>query len=209
MTLRSEILPDAQRSVLERVGPVATALGFYLAGGTAVALRLGHRVSVDLDWFADVERLDPFELAATLQSRLPGLAIAETGAGALHAELDGVRLTFLRYRYPLLGPLEDAAGFRIASLSDLVCMKLAAATQRGDKKDFFDIVAICEGGIDLSAALDLFRRKFGLASAGHVLVSLTYFDDSEGDPDPRAENGLTWPEVKRRLVGWVKELSAP
>lgn len=91
MTLRWEILPDAQRSVLERVGPVATALGFYLAGGTAVALRLGHRVSVDLDWFADVERLDPFELAIALQSRLPGLAIAETGAGALHAELDGDR----------------------------------------------------------------------------------------------------------------------
>jgi hypothetical protein len=209
LNLHLEILPEAQRAVLARLGPLATELGFYLAGGTAVALRLGHRSSIDLDWFADVERLDPLELAATLRAQLPELSVVETGAGALHAEIDGVRLTFLRYRYPLLAPLEDAAGFRIAALADLACMKLAAATQRGDKKDFFDIVAIGDGGIDLADALALYRRKFGLASAGHVLVSLAYFDEAEGDPDPRTANGLTWAEVKRRLLARVRELSRP
>jgi hypothetical protein len=209
LVVHLEILPAVQRTVLTRLGPIATELGFYLAGGTAVALRLGHRTSVDLDWFADVEQLDPHALAATLRARLPEISVDETGAGALHATLDGVRLTFLRYRYPLLEPLEDAGAFRIAALADLVCMKLAAATQRGEKKDFFDIAAICEGGFDLAAALELYRRKFSLASSGHVLLSLTYFDDADGDPDPRSADGPTWPEVKRRLVDRVRELSRP
>ena len=142
-----EILPAAQRAVLERVGPVASELGFYLAGGTAVALRLGHRLSVDLDWFTGAEELDP--------------------------------------------------------------LALAAATQRGEKKDFYDIAAICGGEIGLAEALALYRLKFGLSGSGHALMSLTYFDDAESGPDPAALDGLTWVEVKRRLTAWAKELSRP
>lgn len=204
-----EILPAAQRAVLARVGPVASELDFYLAGGTAVALRLGHRLSVDLDWFTGADELDPLALAAALRSRLPGLEAEETGERALHASLDGVRLTFLRYRYPLLEPLEKTETFRVASMADLVCMKLAAATQRGEKKDFYDIAAICDGEIGLADALALFRRKFGLSGSGHALMALTYFDDAEHAPDPVALDGLTWAEVKRRIIAWTGELSRP
>ena len=203
-----EILPEAQRDVLLRVGPIAAELGFYLAGGTAVALRLGHRVSVDLDWFTEVE-VEPLELAALLRARLPGLAVDETGRGMLGGALDGVRLTFLRYRYPLLAPLAELGAFRIASMDDLVCMKLAAAAQRGEKKDLYDIVAICGSARGLEDALALYRRKFGLAGSGHVLMSLAFFDDAEAAPDPIALGALTWPEVKRALADWVRELSRP
>lgn len=161
-----EILPTAQRAVLARVGPVASQLGFYLAGGTAVALRLGHRLSMDLDWFTGADELDPLAL-------------------------------------------EDAGPFRVAAMADLVCMKLAAATQRGEKKDFYDIAAICDGHVGLAEALELYRRKFGLSGSGHALMALTYFDDAEAGPDPIALGGLTWPEVKRRIVAWAKELSRP
>lgn len=206
---REAILPEKQRAVLARVGPAAAERGFYLAGGTAVALRLGHRISVDFDWFTAGPSLDPLALAADLRRPLPELAVEETGPGALHCRLDDVRLTFLRYAYPLLAPLEELHGVPVAALADLVCMKLAAAAQRGEKKDFFDIAAICGAEIPLADALALYRRKFDLPSSGHVLMSLVYFDDAEADPDPRCVCGLTWPEVKRRLTAWAKDMSRP
>lgn len=206
--LHFEILPEIQREALRRVGPAARELGFYLAGGTAVALRLGHRVSVDLDWFAQAE-LEPLDLAAQLRERLPGFSPVEIGRGALEGSLGGVRLAFIRYRYPLLRQPEDAGAFRIASMDDLVCMKLAAAAQRGEKKDLYDIAAVCGSARGLEEALALYRRKFDLASSGHVLMSLAFFDDAEASPDPIATGGPTWPEVKRRLAGWVRELSEP
>jgi len=85
----------------------------------------------------------------------------------------------------------------------------AAATQRGEKKDFYDIAAICDGEIGLADALALFRRKFGLSGSGHALMALTYFDDAEQGPDPVAFGGLTWTEVKRRIIAWTKEISRP
>jgi hypothetical protein len=206
--LHFEILPEAQREALLRVGPAAKELGFYLAGGTAVALRLGHRVSVDLDWFTDAQ-LEPLDLAARLREKLPDLAIEETGRGMLGGSLGGVRLAFIRYRYPLLAPLDDPGAFRIASMDDLVCMKLAAAAQRGEKKDLYDIAAICGTAHGLGEALALYRRKFDLAGSGHVVMSLAFFDDAEASPDPVAPGGATWPEVKRRLAEWVRALSEP
>lgn len=201
-----EILPAAQREALAAVGQLATRYRFHLAGGTAVALQLGHRQSVDLDWFTPVELAEPLGLAERLRSELPGLETTSIAPGTLHARLFGVRCSFLSYRYALLRPTLAWPDFacELASLEDLACMKLAAVAQRGARKDFLDVFAIGRERLSLGVMLNLYREKYGIRDVGHVLASLCYFDDAEREPFPVTQAPIEWGEVKAALRAWVK-----
>lgn len=209
--LHDEVLTESGGEVLRTLGPVAEALGFHLGGGTAVAVHLGHRRSIDFDWFSPSPELDPHELAGELRERAVDFRTEQVGHGALHGAVSGINVTFLRYRYPLLGePLPwERYGCRVASLEDLACTKLAAATQRGAKKDLFDVAAICSARIPLEQALALYRRKFDLDDVGHVLISLTYFDQADREPDPELLSSPPWEEVRGTLRTWVRDLTRP
>ncbi len=178
--MHADVLPDVQRGVLRRVAEQVTQRGFYLAGGTALALQLGHRQSVDFDWFRDGAISDPTGLAQEL-----GLTVTSTSENTLHSECDGVSLSFFTYRYPLLAALVSAEshGCKLASVPDIAAMKLAAITQRGTRKDYIDLVAIGRAGTDLPSMLAAYREKYSVANIGHVLVALTWFDDADRDPE--------------------------
>src|SRR5689334_2644874 len=105
MTWHPEVLALRQQRVLARVGPVLTQHGFYLAGGTAVALHLGHRRSVDLDWFSAARLPDPLRLAQDLREQGVAFVTGQVAPGTLHGSVRGVRLGLLEYRYPLLASL--------------------------------------------------------------------------------------------------------
>ena len=102
MTFHSDVMPVSQRALLRRLGPVATRHNFYLGGGTAVAIHIGHRRSVDLDWFTSDALADPLRLAETLRGDGIDLRTLSVDAGTLHAEADTIRTSFLEYRYPVL-----------------------------------------------------------------------------------------------------------
>jgi hypothetical protein len=195
--------------VLRKLGPLVTDAGFYLAGGTAVALQLGHRESVDFDWFTPSSLDDPLAFAGFLQSHGVALTAPKVAPGTLHGRVDGVRCSFLSYRYPLLTPALRAEEYAcdLASLTDLACMKLAAIAQRGARKDFLDIAVIANTGLTLPQMLDLYRQKYGAQDVGHVLASLCYFDDAEHDPMPVMHVPVDWDEVKKTVRAWVKSLA--
>ena len=121
MTVHAEVLPPEQREVLRELGPHAAEREFYLGGGTAIAIHLGHRQSLDLDWFTDQRVENPLELAGDLRDRGLSLRVISVDRGTLHIELRGVRVSFFEYRYPLLAPPVDCPelGCRIAPLGDL------------------------------------------------------------------------------------------
>src|SRR5262245_56151865 len=100
MGWHEEILHPRQRSALHCLGTLVTEHGFYLAGGTAVALHLGHRRSVDLDWFVRESLGDPLALARDFQGAGVPLVIEQTARGTLHGRVLGVRVSFLEFRYP-------------------------------------------------------------------------------------------------------------
>jgi hypothetical protein len=178
-----------------------------MAGGTAVALRLGHRESEDFDWFSADAGAAADLLVPDLAER--GLAVAplQISTGTLHCSLDGVRVTFLRYRYAMLAEPEywSTYGCRIASLDDLTCMKLSAVAQRGSKKDFIDIYAILRQGASLGTALQNYRRKFGVQDATPVLYGLAYFDDAEQEPMPKMLLQEDWGRMKSAIQRWTQE----
>ncbi len=208
MILHWEALAARQRSVLVRLGPVVTAEGFYLAGGTAVALHLGHRRSLDLNWFTERPLLDPLALAGSIHRQNGDLEVRQTAPGTLHASAAGISVTFLEYRYPLLQPLEpvETCGCRLASLDDLACMKLAAVVQRGARKDFLDIYALGTRHRPLSEMLSLYQQKYAIRDVLHVLQGLSYFDDADKERMPRLLWRFDWRTVKGTIQGWVREM---
>src|SRR5262249_20627490 len=128
LKLHFEALNAAQRKVLAQVGPVLNKEGFYLAGGTAVALHLGHRRSIDLDWFTNEQMADPLRLQEVLAGSKVTLHAVRTAPGTIHGTVQKVNVSFLAQRYPMIertiGVNQDE--FQLASLDDLACMKLLA-----------------------------------------------------------------------------------
>lgn len=203
-----EILADAQASVLRATGGWSTRKRFYLVGGTAVALHLGHRMSVDFDWFGPDRLSAPRRFITELRAYV-GDPLEEqlVERGTVYATLHGVKLSWFHYRYRLLQPLETWRDIAIASLDDLAAMKLAAIHDRSTRKDFIDLYALLETGKDLGSLLELFLQKYPRASREHVVRSLVYFDDAERERMPRMRARWTWAAVKRRIRAAVADLA--
>jgi hypothetical protein len=200
--LHREALSRSQRSLLPRLAPLARQHGFYLAGGTALALHLGHRRSVDFDCFREDPIDDPLRLAADLRSPHFLFETERVEKGTLHGRASGIRVSFLAYGYPLLRPLLDVEGLRLAALEDIAAMKLAAVAQRGSKKDFVDVFALGRR-FGLGEMLGFYGRKYGVADVGHVLVALAYFDDADRERTPMLLRRQSWPAIKAAIRGWV------
>ncbi|MCL4819033.1 MAG: nucleotidyl transferase AbiEii/AbiGii toxin family protein [Vicinamibacteria bacterium] len=202
-------LPEVQRRVLRASAAAIAERGFLLGGGTALALVYAHRRSVDFDWFVDAPLGEPMQLAAGLRAAGVELTVTGVERGTLHATIDGVRVSFLEYRYPPLAPPIAAAvpPARLLSLDDLAAMKLSAAAQRGSRKDFVDLYVLATRHRPLAALLECYRAKFGIDDVGHVLFALGYFDDAEAEPMPEMLWPLGWDEVRQAMGGWVRDLA--
>ena len=209
MSWHEAVLNIRQRNVLRRLGPVMTTASFYLAGGTALALQLGHRHSVDLDWFTDRVIPDGMALAHELRTAGVPLTVRRTDRGTLHAVASQVRCSFLEFRYPLLQPLVECEQFDclVASLDDLACMKLSAMAQRGSKKDFVDLYALVSRHRPLSELLEVYQRKFAVRDIMHVVLGLCYFGDAGKERMPRMRWKVDWKTIRRAVQQWSRELA--
>lgn len=206
MDFHANVLTPPQRALLKDLGERVSQRGFYLAGGTATALHLGHRKSDDIDLFIE-DDIDPLSISTWLSQFIKGINHTEFAPNTLHALAEGVRLSFLSYKYPLLEEttrwIEN--GILIASIIDIACMKLVAIAQRGARKDFIDLYAILETGNRLSSILESFQIKYASASMGSILIGLTYFDTADSEPDP-AGWSTSWEMVKKTIIRTVKQV---
>lgn len=209
MKYHTDGLQKRQISVLKDLSPHMSSRGFYLAGGTALAIHLAHRVSVDLDWFTPHPFEDALLLAQSIRSTNIDLNIEQVSPGTLHGSVHWVRVTFLQYQYPLLKPLVhwDEMDCSLASLEDLACMKLSAIAQRGARKDFCDIYALGTKAFSLKQMLELYQKKFGIKDIGSVLYGLVYFDDAESERMPKMLWNVTWRKIRNTILDWVKDVS--
>jgi hypothetical protein len=153
------VLSQRQEAVLRQLAPLATEWQFYLGGGTAVALHLRHRRSIDFDWFTLRDFGSPERLAHRLQAHGVRFTTTSIARGTLHGRASGVSLSFLHYPYRLLArTVRSQFGCPLASIRDLAAMKLAAIASRGAKKDFVDTVALGEVR-SLAKMLKDYRKK--------------------------------------------------
>lgn len=202
--MNPRVLPAKAWTVVRALHHAGLLEPWWLAGGTGLALQLGHRVSVDLDFFAEV----PFD-AAALRAQLAERGRIELQAQAentLHVRMDGIRLSYLRAEVPFLFPPIEYRQLRVADARDIAVMKLVAIAGRGSRKDFVDVYAYFEAGGDFPGLIQILRQRYAATSFNevHLLRSLVYFEDAEQEPMPRTLREISWPKVRRRLEDEVR-----
>ena len=191
---------------LELVARADLTPKFYMAGGTAASIQIGHRLSVDLDYFSQTEFKSEI-LVDSLLSNSIDISNIETLKGTLHCVIENTKVSFLRYRYNLLFDTATFGRTDIASLCDIALMKMIAITSRGAKKDFIDLYFILQQ-MPLSYILDNFPKKYPLKEIDPYcyIKGLTYFDDAQNDPMPHMLMPCDWEEVKNYFQNAVREL---
>lgn len=156
---------------------------FYLAGGTALALQLGHRDSIDFDFFASksfsTENLfRQVELVFTERE----LTKTQEEKDTLTVVVDGkIKISFFAYPYRLIKSLLEEENFQMASLEDIGAMKLSAITSRSVLKDYVDLYFILHQ-IKLDTLLTVTKDKFPTMDVNPILKSLVYFEDIQEEP---------------------------
>ena len=124
-------------AVLRRLMADPSTGNFVLVGGTALALQIGHRKSVDLDLFT----LDHFEPDVLLSALLPTYTptLLQKSSLSLVCTIEGIKVDFIHFRYPFIRPVRVEDGLRLLTIEDIAPMKLDAIAGRGSKKDFYDM----------------------------------------------------------------------
>jgi len=178
----------------------------YLVGGTACALQLGHRISVDLDFFTPKE-FDTKELIYSLK-KIGKFKLEKQSWGTILGTLEGIKFNLFVYKYPVLFPFKSIFDVNILDLRDIAAMKIDAISTRGIKRDFIDLYFICQKGISLSKILSFYNRKYGALASNiiHIQKSLVYFIDAEATAMPKMLKKINWDDVKKYFEDEVKRL---
>ena len=203
----TRVLSDNAKYALAILGKSRLMDNAYLAGGTACALQLGHRISVDLDFFTPRE-FDSQELINSLR-KIGQFKLERRSWGTILGAIEGVKFSIFVYKYPLLGRCKPLFGIKLLNLRDIAAMKIDAIASRGMKRDFIDLYFICrQASISLKEILSFYDYKYGKLASNviHIQKSLVYFVDAQEQEMPRMLKSCKWEEVKSFFEQKVKKL---
>lgn len=179
--LKLFVLSDERKNILPSF--VSWKDEFYLAGGTGLALQIGHRESVDFDFFSP----QPFDTEAMIQ-RLSVLfgeksfTVTQIEKNTLSIILhEEIKISFMTYEYKLINSLISTEYMNIASIPDIACMKLSSIMQRSALKDYVDLYEIMKTS-SLSQLLSFAKNKYPTIDSTVVLKSLSYLEDITDEP---------------------------
>lgn len=198
------ILPASQQELFMRLANSEWISDFYLAGGTGLALQLGHRISVDFDFFIDRD-FNNLEFVKKL-NYIGNFEIFGEDKNTLHGYLNGVQVSFLSYKYNILGEFIKYKNIRLADMRDIACMKLSAISARGSKKDFIDFYFLNKV-YSLKELFNYYSNKYDLNNFNEyiLLKSLVYFADAENEPMPVMKRKTEWTYIKKQIIKIVKD----
>ena len=179
--------------LLKKLQQLPVLCNTRLVGGTALALQLGHRKSVDLDFFGQIN-VDSQAL------RTLGTLTILNDSNNIHIYvLNEVKIDIVNYTYPWLDDVVYKDGIRLASPRDIAAMKITAIEGRGTKKDFVDIYFLLKK-YSLKNLLDFYSQKYPDSSSFMAMKSLAYFGDADFDVMPYMFSDITWDEIKEFII---------
>ena len=177
---------------------------WILAGGTGLALQVGHRYSEYLDLFLTGD-FDTDPLLHAL-SGVGEVHVQDRGRSTLHVLLGGLRLSYLKNQAAFLFDPTPYRGLSIADARDIALMKLVAVGGRGSRKDFVDLYFHFTLFGGLGSILPLMRKRYSGIHYNeyHLLKSLVYFEDAESEPMPEMIKKVLWKDVKEKMIEEVR-----
>lgn len=203
-SLHWEILNTKQKRLFSRTN-IFGKENFYLAGGTALALQLGHRTSLDFDFYTP-SHFDAIKLQETIENTFAQEAkITLRQKDTLFCKILNVDVSFFWYKYPLLKTLVPAKGCNLASLEDIAAMKMIAIYQRPAKRDYIDIFFLLKN-FDLGKIISLVKKKYPSFNEYLALRALSFFDDLEDEKGriKILDKDFSWEEAQKKIFEEVK-----
>lgn len=198
---------DEVQAILSEFARTPIARSFYLAGGTALSLQLGHRISVDLDFFSPSEDIPT--IRPILENSFTGFSsvLADSSWGNLVYLVNNVRVGFYGYGFPLVAPLVESGAVRLASIEDIALMKLDAMLSRAARKDFYDLYFIFQR-IPVSKIFQKADQKYPAIRDFEVQVTkrLVFFENAEDESEPGLLQSVPWKAVKEFFIKQAKEI---
>lgn len=184
--------------LLKKLEAEPSLAAFNLAGGTALALYLGHRKSVDLDLFTP-QSFDAKKLETFLADKY-GFRTDFMETDTLKGTIDGVKVDCIAHRYDYLRPPYEESGIRLYDMEDIIAMKLSAIADNGSRlKDFVDIACLSTRHTFYDM-LKCYERKFPEANVIRPFKAITYFDDIDFEEDVIMLNfEYDWNRIAERL----------
>lgn len=192
------VLPETFECLLKlQRDPILEA--FFLVGGTALALHIGHRLSIDLDFFSTVS-FDTQQLETHLSQKYH-FQTDQVAPNTLKGFISDIKIDFITHAYPLVEPLIVENGVRLASMPDIGAMKLNAIAHSGNRqKDFYDMYFLLEHH-NLKVLLEAYAFKYRNSNPIIPLKALTWFDDIDFALEkPMLKRKLSFDAVKKRLL---------
>ena len=183
--------------LLKEICSTTTLENFALGGGTNLALRFGHRLSIDLDFFTS----NPFQnnlIFQEIMNRFPNAELIFEQNQTMMFFINNTKVDFVLYPFHWLKTFETIDHVRLISLPDIIPMKLQAMSNRFSKKDFWDIAFLLKD-FSLSEMLELFNSKFPNVDKGFIIHSLTNFENAEAEQSPVEIIPKSWDEIKDEL----------
>lgn len=199
------ILDNNRRELLPLLIPFRQ--NYYLAGGTGLALQIGHRKSEDFDFFTSrsFSTIDLFDELQKYLVKHTLVKIQEEEKTLTILVDEIIKVSFFYYPYPLLESLLEEDDLKIASIVDIGCMKLSTIVSRATIRDYTDLYFILHQ-ISLEELLESSKKKHPTLDTNLALKSLVYFDDVNTDPiDFMPDHTVSFEEIKTFLTHEVKK----
>lgn len=192
-----DTLPANAQNALAILGKSRILFSAYMAGGTALALQMGHRRSVDFDFFTSAD-FDSGEMIAKLNS-LGKFTVDQVSPRTLLGEFMETKFSLFYLSYPLIDKSLDFSGVSLASTKDIAAMKLAAITGRGTKKDYIDLYFLAKEKYQFAEMFAFYDQKYGILEANKMTIvkALQYFEDVDQSEMPVMFKPVNWEDVKR------------
>lgn len=203
--LYKETVESSTLELLNSLQSQPYLVGFYLVGGTALALRIGHRRSVDLDLFSNFS-FDVVQLLENLTADY-NFNLFFSANNTIKGSIDNVKVDFISHRYPFISEPVVEEEIEMLSFQDIIAMKLNAISANGQRvKDFIDIFYLIRS-FSIEQMIGFYKKKYTNYNEVSVLKSLVYFDDIDFNdwPEITAEPNLKWHVVKNELEKSVKK----
>lgn len=203
-----ETLVKGSKDILALLGNSGLLKNAYLAGGTAAALQLGHRISVDFDFFT-TEQFVPKAFLNEL-SKLGSFDEDQAGKGTVLGKFKGIKFSLFVYKYPLVFAPLKFLSLNLADIKDIAAMKIDAIASRGAKRDFIDLYFICKVGYGLTEILNFYNKKYEKLASNriHIQKSLVFFNDAETERMPKMLKPCKWEDIKKYFENEVKKIAA-
>lgn len=203
--LRTTTVEEQTLVLLKRLQKLQEFSALRLVGGTALALQIGHRKSIDLDFFGTIDHAGIDIAALLIEAGFSDVSL-DNESKRIHAfKIEGIKVDVVNYPFHWLAEAIETEGVKMASMKDIAAMKLEAITNRGTKKDFVDVYFLLET-YSLTQMLDFYVQKFIHGTIYNVIRSLTYFEDAAPQVMPEMIVPIKWETIKSRIQEEVRRI---